>query len=92
MAERKKHKVFFEGEPWIPRDYFVNIVADNYDNMRAILFQYFFFLRCKKFAVVVRGDGTYVGDDGYYRSLEPDCELVVLVSGEGPGPLEVTYV
>ena len=88
MAERKKHKVFFEGEPWIPRDYFVNIVADNYDNMRAILFQYFFFLRCKKFAVVVRGDGTYVGDDGYYRSLEPDCELVVLVSGEGPGPLE----
>lgn len=87
MAERK-HKVFFKGQPWIPQDYFVNIAADSYEKMRAILSEYFVFLRHKQFAVVVRADGTYVGDDGYYRSLEPDCELVVLIAGEGPGRQE----
>ena len=84
MVEPRKHnhKVFFRGQQWVPKDYFVNVIADSYDRMCAILLENFYFLRYRKFSVVEREDGTYVCDDAYYQYLQPDCDLVVLVAGE----------
>ena len=84
-----KHRVFFKGQSWIPQDYFVNIIADTYERMRAVLLENFYFLRYRKFAVAERTDGTYVCDDEYYKSLQPDCDLVVLITGEPTSNLAI---
>ena len=64
----------------------MHIVARTYEQMRTVLVKNFYFLRGGNFAVAERGDGTFVCDDGYYQSLSPQCELLVLVTGEPAQP------
>ena len=79
---KRMHKVFFHGYKYVPTDYFVRVIASSYAEMQTILVESFYFLRHGNFAVVERGDGTFVCDDVYFQSLDPNRELLVLVIGK----------
>ena len=76
-----RHKVFFCGQPGMPLDYFVFVVADNYERLCVVLAENYSFMRTGNYSVVDRADWTHVCDDSYYQSLQPDCELLILVPG-----------
>ena len=72
--------VFFLGEGTLPADSYLNVRAESYEEMRAILMSSFHGLRHGNFDLAERQDGTLVCDDDYFQTLHPDAELVVFVS------------
>ena len=72
--------VFFTGESTLPANSYLNVRAESYEEMRAILMSSFHGLRHGNFDLAERQDGTLVCDDDYFQTLQPDAELVVFVS------------
>lgn len=74
------HKVFIFGQKTPQAGH--NLVANSYEEMRAVLTENFECLRGGNFVLTEREDGTLVCDDSYYQLLQPNTELLVFIDDD----------